>query len=99
MVLCKVELLLLPPGSYFALAANVREAGCTRGFPGPWPRSDLGRPQRGAAARGFGYMFENAFNTAFKRVMGRPPRQYVNERSNGGSDPVSTAVDLHRSFQ
>ncbi|MES0826770.1 AraC family transcriptional regulator [Ruegeria sp. SCP11] len=50
-------------------------------------------------ADAFGYKSENAFNTAFKRVMGRPPRQFVNERSKGGSDPVLTAEDLSRSFQ
>ncbi len=34
-----------------------------------------------AVAEDFGYQSENAFNTAFKRVMGVPPRQYVKERA------------------
>ncbi|MDX8355112.1 AraC family transcriptional regulator [Cognatiyoonia sp. IB215182] len=39
-----------------------------------------------AVAEDFGYRSENAFNTAFKRVMGNPPRQYVNERTKSLSD-------------
>ncbi|WP_372572653.1 AraC family transcriptional regulator [Ruegeria jejuensis] len=31
-------------------------------------------------AEKFGYQSENAFNTAFKRIMGSPPRQFVNAR-------------------
>ncbi len=32
-----------------------------------------------AVAATVGYQSENAFNTAFKRIMGSPPRQYVNK--------------------
>ena len=40
-----------------------------------------------AVAAKFGYKSENAFNTAFKRIMGSPPRQYVKQQS-----AIQTAV-------
>ncbi len=39
------------------------------------------------AAQSFGYGSENAFNTAFRRVMGFPPRQYA--RQNAGDSVLS----------
>ncbi|AWF81308.1 AraC family transcriptional regulator [Microbulbifer sp. A4B17] len=46
-----------------------------------------------AVAENFGYQSENAFNTAFKRIMGSPPRQYVKERKGLTSDTFSAGFE------
>jgi AraC-like DNA-binding protein len=44
-----------------------------------------------AIARSLGYDSESAFSTAFKRVMGRSPRQYGRVLSNGAHE--ATHID------
>ena len=45
-----------------------------------------GRYPLAEAARSLGYGSENAFNTAFRRVMGVPPRRYARQRAPGRED-------------
>jgi len=46
-----------------------------------------GRDPLAHTARSLGYESENAFNTAFKRVMGCSPRRYARADASGSAQP------------